>query len=379
MSAKPAIAESSDNKSLLPGAAALNVVQAMTNMVVRTECFDSTESTIIKAAASTNQTSPQMVNTGRYIRETKAGLSPGVSHNYMKQTLPAITARFHTCVDELQAEIKLAQTVIRRDLALLQAERRKREQAEALERQRLAFESAKKNAHDAESESKDVEMGDVEMEMGPPSLESNNPAANPGNTESTNNSSSSSSRPTISTTNVSSAPARDPLFDPTPTTGGNAQDTEYDFDAIFSSHDLESNTNDTSKNPPDLNMDTSLPNLDFTDQSGGGSLLRGLEDFANSSTDHMSGTSGGAQNDNTTNNTDLHMLDMITDSNQNQNQTQQQAPLAPMGGTQPADQHSSIQDTMADTTNFDDLFTFGYEDNPEGTEFEDAFMGFGEN
>jgi hypothetical protein len=287
----------------------------------------------------------------------------------MKQSIPAAQERFHEKLDELQKEIHLAQVVLRRDLALLQADRLKREQAEAAERQRLAAESSAKGALSADKEKKDTVMPDADAAQ--PAVQSASSAPAPNSEPATITSA--SDRPVIVTTNAS-APPPDPLFDPTPTTG-NLQEADFDFDALFASAEPSGDAegpSDPPKDAPDLKADSSMGNINFDDNTAP-SFLHGLEDFANSSNDV---TTGLGQPGDTTHINMLDMPNLHTDTNTTQNQ-QPPAPMADgQDATQSADQ-SNLLVTMGGNS-FDDLFGLDYGDNPESTEFDDAFL-FGDN
>ena len=64
-----------------------------------------------------------------FIKSHQAGPDNGRMQYTLKRNVTAASERFHDSLDELETEIHQAQTVLRRDLALLRADRKKREAA----------------------------------------------------------------------------------------------------------------------------------------------------------------------------------------------------------------------------------------------------------
>ncbi|OCK81343.1 hypothetical protein K432DRAFT_403888 [Lepidopterella palustris CBS 459.81] len=328
-----------------------------------------------------------LIQTGHYFNpKTGNALKAQMA---MKKTIPAALDRFHESLDELEKELYRAKAVMRRDLAVLQADRQKREQAEAAERQRVAAESSTiKEASQGKVASEDMDIvmadrGDVpaqsynELVPAPQDTQQATPA--------TTNATSTAPlpQPALITTTIPSP--RDDLFDPSPTTG-NPQETEIDFDFA---NDESSNTHADGNN---ADPNPLSPNLDFTlDDHNEPSLLRGLEDFANSANDSTAAnppanmgadadfsmldipaeTTTTGENNSSHNDLLSHVQQMesAVDPQQQASQPQQQA-------------QDDILDTMPDAlpndSNFDDLFNWDNE-NPEGTQFDDAFFGFEES
>ncbi|KAF2015032.1 hypothetical protein BU24DRAFT_423947 [Aaosphaeria arxii CBS 175.79] len=332
-----------------------------------------------------------LISTGRFLKEQQAGGGSGRMLFAMKRAVPAGEDRFHDSLDELENEIHQAQAVLRRDLAVLQADRKKREQAEAAERQRRAAESsAAKNTLPANptqqpadaaataDKTQDATMtGTSEPEQAAAAEPTKQPEENPASPEKQMD----DAPPTLDTSN---APSRDPLFDETPITA-DAADTGFDFDAEFG--DL---TGGDQVNG-DIDMD-GVGDMNF---------LAGLEDFAKdggSSGVGDANASGGAGAGDSTADLDLDFaMPDLPDMNASTNTTDQPPPAAPKpadpapapttapdnnattNDTNNNNNTNSMADTMEPTTidNIDDLFDMDYE-NPEATQFDDAFFGFDE-
>ena len=145
----------------------------------------------------------------------------------------------------------------------------------------------------------------------------------------------------------------------------------------------------------DFNMDTSGPDLNFSLDDSQPSLLRGLEDFAKSGDDDATGQTSNANNSNNPNNDSSTAMDLdfampdLDDITHTASTEQQPASSKPAEAsntqqtadtttaTATADDTSNFLDTMT-TDNLDDLFNLD-EENPEATQFDDAFFGFGES
>ncbi|KAF2654633.1 hypothetical protein K491DRAFT_693681 [Lophiostoma macrostomum CBS 122681] len=311
-----------------------------------------------------------LIQSGRYLREQQAGGGSGRNQINMKRAVPAALDRFQDSLDQLEGELHQAQAVLRRDLALLQADRLKREQAAAAERQRLAAESsAKKNVT-----AKVVEPPPKPTESVAKPQDSKE--KDTAETAKTNEQPAALERaddppPPISTA-IAPPTERDPLFDGTPTTA-NAQDQEFDFDAMFGDigdmgTDANNNANDSNDNTDQGDITMGDPqDLTFTLEDSGPSLLRGLEDFAKSSDDGAAGQAGNTMD------LDFAMPD-LPDLPTN-------APPAQLD-SKPAEQaqqdHSNDDAAMMTTDDLDELFNMDYE-NPENTEFDNAFFGYDES
>ncbi|OCK91936.1 uncharacterized protein K441DRAFT_679318 [Cenococcum geophilum 1.58] len=332
------------------------------------------------------------MQTGRYFKDPVTGNSAKSQYG-MKRAIPAALERFHDSLDELENELTRAKMVTRRDFAVLQADREKREQAEAAERKRIAAESCADKGQPAQGNSEDGDTSkDVDVAMTDEAqpaqanrtkieaipvpentLDKSSPSAKP-----TGTAPSQPSHPAPLTTTA--GPPADDLFDPLPTTAN----TDSDFDAMFNDHRSANQDTDAPANP------ASPLNLTLDDEP---SLLRGLEDFANSTNDNTASN----QTANLDETGDFNMLDLPTNTNTATNNSGQpdllgQAEQIESGidsqyqNSQTQQQHQGqddLLDTLPTDSNFEDLFNLEYENpeygNPEGTEFEDAFFGFGEN
>src|SRR6266567_3105776 len=155
------------------GTPTLDNLQAMVNLVVRKSVF-----LCIHVFFSNFS---KFIQTGRYFKDPITGNS-AKSQFGMKRAIPAALERFHDSLDELENELvsasaepsgphygdadarhlqTRAKMVTRRDLAVLQADREKREQAEAAERKRIAAESCADKGQPAQGSSED---GDTSKE-----------------------------------------------------------------------------------------------------------------------------------------------------------------------------------------------------------------------
>ncbi|CBX98908.1 hypothetical protein IAQ61_007482 [Plenodomus lingam] len=346
------------------------------------------------------------IQSGRFIKEHQAGGGTGRMKLGMQRTVPIAAERFHDALDELENEVRLAQTVLRRDLALIKEDRKKRDaaakQVEA-ERARLAIEAKNAPVVTPESPSQPEKVATPpEPEMVTESTPA--PVAKADEPEPTSLNREEEHVPPPIKTDGNTTP-RDPLFDGTPTTA-NPQDNDFDFDAIFG--DAMDTTGDD--NPDDM-MDTS-GNMDFNldDSNEGPSLLRGLEDFA------KDGDDGDADQGNSMD-IDLGMGDSMPTSQPNQPESNEPAtaskqetapvpapPPAPTTAPEPtpapkADEPkpavepatsqpeeeemkdaTAQEDLMATMTtdNLDDLFNMDEYENPENSSFDDAFFNFGD-
>jgi hypothetical protein len=311
----------------------------------------------------------------------------------MKQQLqlaiPKATERFHDALDELENEVRLAQTVLRRDMALLKQDRKKREAAvkeQEAEKARLAARSRNPVAKTAEEPVK-VEKAATPAPPEPPKSpeapakeKDSDPAAEKVHKQETDD----AKVPPPIETNIESP--RDPLFDGTPTTA-NPQESEFDFDAMFG--DAMDTSGDNNQN--DM-MDTS-GDMDFNLDEGndGPSLLRGLEDFAKDSDDDNTNQASNMDIDFAM--PDLPDLDMDTSANKDTNPATEPEPIpAPVPAPKakepkpapppPAEEKKpespADEEMMAtmDVNEIDDLFNMDDYENHEQSQFDDAFFNF---
>lgn len=288
----------------------------------------------------------------------------------LKKIAPSATDRFNDILDELQSELHLAQVVIRRDLALLQADRLKREQAEQQERQRMAAaQSAKRDgAPRAElSVTAPVQAG-VPMEA----TETARPEPLPEDSH--------REEQLPLAISTASAPPADPLFDSAPTTA-NAQGNDFDFDAMFgdSIGDVAAEADTKANTQGDIDMDATAQDLNFTLDDSGPGLLRGLEDYANIASDADAKPSGASLDQPGTDIMDFAMSDL-----QDVSANHHEAPKKEEKASTPQQTgNGDGGDTLMTTDDLDDLFNMDYEnqatDYAGTTEFDDAFYVFGES
>lgn len=301
-----------------------------------------------------------------------------------QRAVPVAAERFHDALDELENEVRLAQTVLRRDLALLKQDRKKKEAAakqHEAEKARLAAESRNAPANTVQEP---VKLEKVSTPT-PPTMPS--PAAQPAKLEEPDQSLKREEEPEppppIDTT-AADEPERDPLFDGTPTTA-NPHESEFDFDAIFG--DAMDTTGDN--NNHDDMMDTA-GDMDFNldDGNDGSSLLRGLEDFAKASNDDNANQTTSMDIDFPM--TDLPDLNIIAPPIPDQPSTTKPAEptttqptiegtkdekVEPKADTKPATTDNDMMATMA-ADDLEDLFNMDEYENPENSSFDDAFFNF---
>jgi hypothetical protein len=319
----------------------------------------------VASVASRAHTDPvELIHSGRYLIEQSSGNASGRNEHAIKSAVPAAVDRFHASLDELEKELQQAQAVLRRDLALRQADRLERERAEAAERQRLAAASvAKQSAAAAPKEAprpKTAERNHVQAnERMPAPTETSKPKAQPPAPQRI------ASPPLAIKTDTALPKERDPLFDPTPTTA-TAQDTDLDFDAMFGDT-VNDGGADTGNN--DQKGDVTMEDLNFNlDDGGGQSLLRGLEDFAKDGDD-----SGNAAQPDMNMDLDFDMPDLPDLS------TIEPTADKPLGSTatqQAAANNNSpkMLDYMP-TDSLEDLFSMDYDDPElmEASDFDNTF------
>jgi hypothetical protein len=315
------------------------------------------------------------------LKERHTGGGVGRVEFNFKRTMPTAIDRFQNELDELDNDIIQAQVVLRRDLALLQADRQKREQAEAAERQRMlaAESSAKKQAPVKPDPPKPTVVATPEAPPPVPTPEATTTTIKPTQPIASpelkrEKEESPKSMPMASAT---LPPAPSPVDDTPPAT---AQDSEFDFDAMFGDgmDDIKGDDDANNHGDGDMHMDTAGPDLNFTLDDSGPSLLRGLEDFAKTSDDEVA----AAVQPSTDLDLDLSMPD-VPDVPTSQPVEPQSAakPAEPVEPAEPATSQPFTDNTNFDTMatdDLDDLFNMDYE-NPEATQFDDAFFGFDES
>jgi hypothetical protein len=277
--------------------------------------------------------------------------------------------RFHDALDELENEIERAQTVLRRDLALQKAHRKKCEAAakeKEVEKARLAAESSmEKSAPPKTGEAPVAVAPPVKAEPPAPTNKPSVPSPEPPSLK--REVEEPAPPPPPPPPPPASAPAEDTHMGGTDLGDTHGQDNDLDFDAIF-------NDAVDDANNQDMNMDTTGLDLNFTLDEPAPSLLRGLEDFAKDSDDG----NGGPSNANGNMDIDFPMTDLPnTATQQTSDQNTTTKPLEETTTQPPATNDDLDLDTMT-TNNLDDLFDLDYE-NPEATQFDDAFFGFGES
>lgn len=307
-----------------------------------------------------------LIQSGRFIKEHQSGGGTGRNRMALRNMIPIATERFQDALDELENEVRLAQTVLRRDLALLKQDRKKREMAAKEKEAEKARQAAETRTLGSGTKAEEVSVAKVSTPAepeAPAALErskSNEPEADV-------------KIPPPIETSTPGQTERDPLFDGTPTTA-NPQETEFDFDAMFGDDAMDTN-NDNNDTHGDM-MDTSGDmGFDFGDGDGdndGPSLLRGLEDFA------KGGDEESARN-HTNMGIDITMGDLNNTTVEPQKPTEGPATQAPAPAEPPKQEASAADAMMADmstTDNLDDLFDMDDYANPENSSFDDAFFNF---
>lgn len=349
----------------------------------------------------------QLIQSGRFIKEHQAGGGTGRMKLGMQRAVPIATERFQDALDELENEVLLAQTVMRRDLVLLKENRKKREAAakqHEAERARQAAEAKKAPSQAPPSPPLPVAKEEethvkIEKDTTPKSVEptSSHESKPPARQEQADlKREEDHIPPPIKTDNME--PPRDPLFDGTPTTA-NPQESEFDFEAMFGDSAMDTGGDE---NNQDMMMDMSGDmgfNLD--DGNDGSSLLRGLEDFA------KSGDNSNNSGQNSNLDLDMPMPDL---PDLNTASSGQPAPApeaetkkeptpktdAPKPVTAPpagASTAAAVPEPVADTktkenadngsdvmtmavNDLEDLFNMDEYENPENSSFADAFFNF---
>ncbi|EOA90332.1 uncharacterized protein SETTUDRAFT_70203, partial [Exserohilum turcica Et28A] len=360
------------------------------------------------------------LHSGRFLKESQAGGGSGRMKLQLQRVVPHATERFHDALDELENEVRLAQTVLRRDMALLKNDRKKKEAAakqHEVHKARLAAEarSAPPPAHDeppvkeekaptptppappppapaAAAQDAPATANATDPEMLVAKKEGGIGASTTTNDDTTAN----PPEPAKPETQASTEPAKDPLFDGTPT-ATNPHESDFDFDAMFG------DAMDTSANHnPDHDMMDASNDIDFNldDANDSSALLRGLEDFAkNSETDNAHQSSNMDMDFTMSDLPGLDTsanLDTNTHANADSNATAaakpapepEPAPKAdePKPAAQPPPpeekknelemtNNDDMMGTMA-ADDLEDLFNMDEYENPEQSSFDDAFFNF---
>lgn len=318
-----------------------------------------------------------MVQTSHFLREQKSGGGPGQQHYKMRRIIPTAFIRFQTTLDDLESEVRQAQAVLRRDLALLQADRVKQEEAEAAERERLAAAtSLKPDAGTKVSGSREPETFGLKREASPGPFTSlaranDGPNATAASDEQDKGSKTPqghmSAEPSAEPAAVKSEPHE------------HENDTVMDFDDIF--NDVEDKGGSKTEQQDDVKTENAPPgdtafHLDEQQDHPGHPLLPGLEDFAKDVTDHTADNSGGDFD------MDFTMPD-LPDLPTSQPKDSGDIPASTTEtSAEQQGQGSGGNEEMMQTMNtadLDDLFNMDDYGNPENSEFNDAFFGFGEN
>jgi hypothetical protein len=329
---------------------------------------------------------------GRFIKEHQSGGGTGRQKINLRSTVPIVAERFQDALDELESEVRLAQTVLRRDLALLKQDRKKREIAAKEKEAEKARRAAESRTLGSAVKTEEVRVEKVSTPAAPePAQQEPQMQAEP---EKALERSDEKVPPPIEIPTTQTT-ERDPLFDGTPTTA-DPQGNDFDFDAMFG--DAMDTTGDNNTAQDDV-MDTSADmGFDFGDGDGDGpSLLRGLEDFAKSGED--SNTPQNATNTpQNAPNVDVDMTmgdlpDMIAPAEPPAQPKPAEVPtpqpvaeVANNNTTAATNNGTATNDAAADddlmggmvTDNLDDLFDMDEYGNPENSSFDDAFFNFGE-
>ncbi|KAF3009959.1 hypothetical protein E8E13_011208 [Curvularia kusanoi] len=365
---KPEAPAPTSAPAMTPGNPNLDTLQGMLNMVLLTA--------------------------GRFIKEHQAGGGTGRMKQGLQRAVPVASERFHDALDELENEVRLAQTVLRRDLALLKQDRLKREAAakqHEAERVRLAAESRNAPAKQDEAVVKPEATTPAVQPEAPPQPPPAELLRKIDTPEAPLKIEEAPAQP--SATDTTTAPPADPLFDATPT-DSNHQEQEFDFDFEFG--DAMDTTGGNSNNNESGDMMDTSGDLDFTLDEGP-SLLRGLEDFANAKSNDDDNKTAGASAD-----LDFTMPDLPDLNTDAKPPAEQPKPAEPI--QQDTKQSDSVKDSKpveeaADskpavdtnstanidepmetmtTDNLEDLFNLDDYDNPEGGDsaFNDAFFDF---
>ncbi|KAI2480681.1 hypothetical protein Ptr902_07706 [Pyrenophora tritici-repentis] len=337
-------------------------------------------------------------HSGLFIKELQADGGTGRMKQQLQHIVPNATERFHDALDELENEVRLAQAVIRRDMALLKQDRKKKEAAakqQEVEKARLAAETRAAPAVQevalvkVEKAVTPAPPEPVVMQEAPEPAKAKEPEPEPEAAVKREVEDTKAPPPPIET---SIEPPKDPLFDATPTTG-NHQESEFDFDAMFGDHMDETSDN----NAHDMMDTTDDIHFNLDDGNDEPSLLRGLEDFAKDSVDDNANQTSNMDIDFTM--PDLPGLNLSTDSKTTTNTDMHRnvtakpppepepepapKPEEPKPAAQPPPEekkeetstNDDMMGTMA-TDDLEDLFNMDEYENPEQSSFDDAFFNF---
>jgi hypothetical protein len=310
----------------------------------------------------------------------------------MQRAVPVATERFHDALDELENEVRLAQTVLRRDLALLKENRKKRDAAAKQHEAERARQAAEAKNAPALKPDPPVKIEKVATPHSPaPSTPEPEQAAPQTEAEEGQKREEESAPPPIKTDNEDEPP-RDPLFDGTPTTA-NPHESEFDFEAMFGDSAMDTGDDD---NNQDTVMDIS-GDMDFNleDSNDGPSLLRGLEDFAKSGDDSNTPQDTNMDPDLPMPDLpDLHTAAETQPEPAPEPEPKKESPPeaeTPKAAAPPANDatnstatetkveepttENDMMTTMA-VDDLEDLFNMDEYENPENSSFDDAFFNF---
>ncbi|KAF1972525.1 hypothetical protein BU23DRAFT_160133 [Bimuria novae-zelandiae CBS 107.79] len=310
-----------------------------------------------------------LITSGRYMKTVKQAPAESAKMQFqLKRAVTAGSERFHDSLDELETEIRMAQAVLRRDLAQMRAERRHKEAAAKEKEAEKARQAAEPKTAAPKKEEVAPPPAPAKSATPPPIKEEPSAPVPPVKVEPVAEKASTPKAPT--------PPSEDVHMESTENLN-TAQDSEFDFDAMFGDSAMDT-SGDAGNDQGELNLDATA-DLDFTlndqpDQPDQPDLLRGLEDFAKGGADDTS----GQNNASTSLDLDFNMTD-LPDMNAN-------APVEQPATTKqedtPAQQPTTTEElNLGNTTpdNLDDLFDMDDYTNPEDTQFDDAFYGFDES
>ncbi|KAK7192559.1 hypothetical protein DPSP01_006500 [Paraphaeosphaeria sporulosa] len=302
-----------------------------------------------------------LITSGRYMKTAKHAPAESPKMQFqLKRAVFAGSERFHDSLDELENEIRHAQAVLRRDLAQMRAQRKEKEAAakqKEAEQARLATESKSIPPPPSEEVAPPASPTPVKAEPAEPIKVEPEPDKEP--------------------TPKAPTPPADPdvSMENTDSLGG-MQESEFDFDAVFGDSAMDT-SGDAGNEHGDLNLDAGA-DLDFTlDEQPSDGLLRGLEDFAKGGTDDIVAQNNASALDLD----DFNMTDM-PDLNES---APPQEPITASATTETTKQDTAGQETTTNSElnldtmtvdNLDDLFNLDDYENPEATQFDDAFIGF---
>ncbi|KAL6708575.1 hypothetical protein ACN47E_002556 [Coniothyrium glycines] len=329
-----------------------------------------------------------LIQSGRFIKEHQAGGGTGRMKLGMQRAVPVATERFHDALDELENEVLLAQTVLRRDLALLKETRKKREVAAKLheaERARQAAEA--KHAPQVQPDAPPKAEKITTPQPSEPAASIPEPTVQ--KEEEQNITKHKEDRPPSPLKTDNDEPAPHPLFDGTPTTA-NPQESEFDFEAMFGDSVMDTSGADDQDMMMDMSGDMGF-SLD--DGNDGPSLLRGLEDFAKSGDDNTAqDTSIGLDVPmpdlpDLSSTTEVHATPVPEPETKKEPTPKVetpkpitppvQEPTADTKAEEPAAEgkNNDMMATMA-VDDLEDLFNMDEYENPENSSFDDAFFNF---